>query len=109
MEFAPDGLRFKFAARRSDFVNVGGYKVNPSRVEDALRCFGGVVDARVYGRKNSVLGNILCADLKTEGGAKLDIAEMRGFLSKSLDQYEIPRRIDFVSELESTRTGKLKR
>ena len=109
VEFAPDGLRFKFAARQSDFINVGGYKVNPSRVEDALRGFGGVVDVRVYGRKNSVLGNILCADLKTEDGAEADIAEIRKFLSESLGQYEIPRKIAFVSEIESTRTGKIKR
>lgn len=109
VEFAPDGLRFKFAARQSDFINVGGYKVNPSRVEDVLRGFGGVVDVRVYGRKNSVLGNILCADLKTEDGAEADIAEIRKFLSESLGQYEIPRKIAFVSEIESTRTGKVKR
>lgn len=109
VEFAPDGLRFKFAARQSDFINVGGYKVNPSRVEDVLRGFDGVVDVRVYGRKNSVLGNILCADLKTEDGAEADIAEIRKFLSESLEQYEIPRKIAFVSEIESTRTGKIKR
>lgn len=109
VEFAPDGLRFKFAARQSDFINVGGYKVNPSRVEDVLRGFDGVVDVRVYGRKNSVLGNILCADLKTEDGAEADIAEIRKFLSESLGQYEIPRKIAFVSEIESTRTGKVKR
>lgn len=109
VEFAPDGLRFKFAARQSDFINVGGYKVNPSRVEDVLRGFDGVVDVRVYGRKNSVLGNILCADLKTEDGAEADIAEIRKFLSESLGQYEIPRKIAFVSEIESTRTGKIKR
>lgn len=109
VEFAPDGLRFKFAARQSDFINVGGYKVNPSRVEDVLRGFGGVVDVRVYGRKNSVLGNILCADLKTEDGAGADIAKIRKFLSESLEQYEIPRKIAFVSEIESTRTGKIKR
>ena len=109
VEFAPDGLHFRFVARQSDFVNVGGYKVNPSRVENVLRGFGGVLDAHVYGRKNSVLGSILCADLKTENGAESDIAEMRKFLSKSLEQYEIPRRINFVSELESTRTGKMKR
>ena len=109
VEFAPDGLRFKFAARQSDFINVGGYKVNPSRVEDVLRGFDGVVDVRVYGRKNSVLGNILCADLKTEDGAEADIAEIRKFLSESLGQYEIPRKIAFVSEIESTRTGKMKR
>jgi len=56
-------LRFRIVARERDWVNVGGNKVNPHEVEGVLGEHPGVQQVRVFGRKNSVMGHILCAEI----------------------------------------------
>jgi acyl-CoA synthetase (AMP-forming)/AMP-acid ligase II len=101
-------LQFVFKSRKSDMINVGGYKVNPNEVEDIIRSIDGIVDVMVYSKKNSVLGNIILCDVVT---SDLLIREstIRNFLKEKLQEYKIPRVIRFVNELEITRTGKIKR
>lgn len=104
-----DKTKFKIIARANGMVNVGGYKVNPAEVEAALRGVEGIADAAVFGKKNSVLGNILCADIVAERGAEIDEPALRKKLAESLQQFKIPRIVKFVKKLETTRTGKVKR
>jgi acyl-coenzyme A synthetase/AMP-(fatty) acid ligase len=65
-----------------------------------------VNEAIVFGKPNSVLGNILCANIVV----KRDITtlEIRNHLLKKLQNFKIPRVIKCVSEIEKTRTGKKK-
>lgn len=100
---------FKFTGRKGDYINVGGYKVNPEKVEEALKSIDGVSDAIVYGKKNSVLGNILCAEIKLLPSPSLSEPDIRARLSRNLSQFEIPRIIKFVDSLQLTETGKIKR
>lgn len=100
---------FRFAGRRGAMINTGGYKVNPEEVEDALLGIDGVSQAVVYGRHNSVTGNLLCADVVMCDGAAFDEARLREWLRRGLQDYKIPRRIRRVESMEMTRTGKMKR
>ena len=104
-----DKTKFRIIARANGMVNVGGYKVNPAEVEAALRGVEGISDAAVFGKKNSVLGNILCADIVAVRGAEIDEPALRKKLAESLQQFKIPRIVKFVEKLETTRTGKVKR
>jgi acyl-coenzyme A synthetase/AMP-(fatty) acid ligase len=98
---------FKFKGRKNELINVGGYKVNPSEVEDALSTIPQIKQSVVYGKSNSVLGTILCADIVLINHIAEN--EIRMELSKILQNYKIPRRFKFVEKLELTRTGKTKR
>lgn len=100
---------FKFKSRKNELINVGGYKVNPGEVESILLSINGIRHALVYGRANSVLGNVLCADIQLEEGVELDNIEIKKILQKQLQDFKIPRRIKIVETMELTRTGKLKR
>lgn len=100
---------FRFKSRKNELVNVGGYKVNPAEVESALLGISGVKQALVYGKANSVLGNVLCADIQPEESSTLTHVDIRKALAGRLQDFKIPRRIRFVEHLELTRTGKLKR
>lgn len=100
---------FKFKSRKNELINVGGYKVNPGEVETAILHITGVLQAFVYGKANSVLGNILCAEVKLAPNVELTELEIRQFLRSVLQDFKIPRRIKFVGEFSLTRTGKLKR
>lgn len=100
-------IRFKFLSRKNEMINVGGYKVNPNEVEDILLAYKGVNDARIYGKSNSVLGNIICAEIVSAGDLK--VPEIRSYLADKLQEFKIPRLINFVDRIEKTRTGKKKR
>ena len=96
-------LTLKFVSRKNEMINIGGYKVNPSEVEDAILSIESVSQVRVYGKKNSVLGNIVCADVVSDVH---DEKSVRVHLKTRLQEFKIPRIIKFVEKIESTRTGK---
>ena len=98
-------LRFRILGRDDDMVNVGGFKVNPSEVEEALRSIDGINDAVVYSVRNSVLGYILAADILVNDDA-LNEHVIHAALSGRLAEYKIPRVITAVAELSVSRTGK---
>lgn len=102
-------ITFRFRSRMNEMINVGGYKVNPWDVEDKIREFPEVLEARVFGKPNSVLGNILCAEIVLNYQTDLEIAEIRERLKSCLQDYKIPRIIKFIDKIEVTRTGKLSR
>jgi acyl-coenzyme A synthetase/AMP-(fatty) acid ligase len=100
---------FRFKSRKNELINVGGYKVNPSEVEEAINALDGVKQSLVYGKANSVLGNVLCAEILLNDGASLCELDIRKALKNKLQDFKIPRRIKFVEAFTLTRTGKLKR
>ena len=100
---------FRFKSRKNELINVGGYKVNPGEVENILLSIEGVKQVLVYGKANSILGNVLCADIQLEDGVALTDVEIKKALRSQLQDFKIPRRIKFVEQMSLTRTGKLKR
>ncbi|TWH99141.1 AMP-binding enzyme [Flavobacterium tiangeerense] len=101
-------LKFRFVTRKSDIINVGGYKVNPLEVEEAILSVHGIKDVRVYSKSNSVLGNIICCDVVRDNN-QISESSIRTLLQLKIQEYKIPRMIRFVNELSTTRTGKIKR
>ena len=102
-----DGLLY-FLSRKSDLLNVGGYKVNPLEVEAAMQKVPGISDCLVYGQKNSVLGTILLADVVLEEGfAEKEVKKsIRQYLQSELQDFKIPRIIQFVTDIKRTKSGK---
>ena len=103
-----DGI-FRFKSRKNELINVGGYKVNPSDVEYAINAIDGVKQSIVYGKENSILGNVLIAEVVLEKGVMITDIDIRKRLKEQLQDFKIPRKIKFVNSLSLTRTGKLKR
>lgn len=108
IEWIDEGV-FRFKNRKNEMINIGGYKVNPGEVEDILLSIDGVQQVLVYGKPNSVLGNILCADIIKDTDSLLTELDIRTALKDHLQDFKIPRLIKFVKSLSLTRTGKLKR
>jgi len=100
---------FRFKSRKNELINVGGYKVNPSEVETMILQLPDILQTTVYGKQNSVLGNILCAEVRLTEGSNLTEHDIRSFLAPRLQDFKIPRRINFVETFSLTRTGKTKR
>lgn len=100
-------LQFKILFRKNTMINVGGYKVNPLEVEDALNSHESIAASVVYLKENSLLGNIVIADVVAT--RQITEREIRNYLSEKLQPFKIPRIINIVDKLEISRTGKLKR
>lgn len=100
---------FKFKSRKNELINIGGYKVNPGETEQAILQIEGIQQVIVYGKANSVLGNVLCAEVKLLEGIEVSELEIKKKLKQQLQDFKIPRKIKFVKEFSLTRTGKLKR
>lgn len=108
VELCPDdSSRFRILSREGDWVNVGGHKVDLGEVETEMLGFPGVREVRVYGRPNSVLGQILCAEVVADDS--FDEAELREVLAQRLQPVKVPRLIKRVPFLERTRSGKISR
>ena len=92
-------------------INVGGYKVNPHEVEKMIQNIEGVKDVFIHGRKNSLLGNVIVAKVvKDESFTQEDLKlKIIKYLKGSIQEFKIPRVIQFIDKLELTRTGKVKK
>jgi acyl-coenzyme A synthetase/AMP-(fatty) acid ligase len=101
-------LKFRFISRKSDMINVGGYKVNPLEVEETILTLSGIKNVHVYSKSNSVLGNIICCEVVCDN-SQLCESSIRSFLQSQIQEFKIPRIIRFVDELSITRNGKIKR
>lgn len=100
---------FRFKSRKNELINIGGYKVNPLEVENEILQIPGVNQVVVFGKANSVLGNILCADIICDISTEVSELIIREKLSAKLQDFKIPRRIKFVESISLTKTGKIKR
>lgn len=103
-----EGL-FRFKSRKNELINIGGYKVNPTEVESLILEIPDIIQVVVFGKANSILGNILCAEVKINESSSITELNIRNFLSDKLQDFKIPRRIKFVDSFSITRTGKIKR
>lgn len=99
-------LTVRFISRQGDWINVGGFKVNPHEVEKLLLEMDEVQEAVVYGRDNSVVGSLVCCDIVLVKGAVLTARDLHSRLSPKMPAYMIPRIVRHVSSVHSTRTGK---
>lgn len=100
--------RFKIVGRDSNMINVGGVKVNPTKIENIINELEYVSNCRVYGRKNSVLGNLVQADLMLK--RDVNIKDIKNDLSRLIkSKYEIPAKINIVDEISLNSNNKISR
>ena len=93
-----DGEYFRILGRQSDVVNVGGEKVLPAEVEEVILEVPGVADAAVYGEKNALLGQIVCARLwAAPAGDRAALpARVLAHCKERLAPYKVPFKIKVV-------------
>jgi len=103
-----DPFRFKFIGRESSIINIGGYNVFPKEIEDIILNIEGVKLVRVYAKKNSVIGNMLIAEVIKKSDSNLTEKLIINNLKEKLQAHKIPRIIKFVATISLTRSGKVK-
>jgi acyl-coenzyme A synthetase/AMP-(fatty) acid ligase len=106
-----EGDRARFLGRADSVINVGGAKVRPEEVEQALLAVAGVMDARVFGRHNPITGQLVAAEVAAM--PDVDHAALREriqqVLVERLERYKVPRFLQITSALAIDPSGKKSR
>ena len=100
--------RLAVLGRVDDAISTGGLTVMPSEVETALARHPGVADCAVFGVPDDRLGQrVVAAVVAAAPSAPPTPAELRDFVSTSLDRTAAPRDVVFVAELPRRGIGKI--
>ncbi|HYY43772.1 MAG TPA: hypothetical protein VE975_01115, partial [Actinomycetota bacterium] len=102
-----DGYLF-LAGRRHDLIISGGVNVYPQEVERALLEHPLVAEAAVYGEPDEEWGERVCA-IVVPASESFDAAELDRWARARLAGYKRPRKVEVVTALPRTPTGKIKR
>lgn len=100
---------FYLLGRSDDIINVGGEKVSPVEVENAMELSGLVRECACIGvdDKNGILGQIPVAFICTNDD--YDEIKLKDYLSKRLEKYKVPKRFIVVNELPRNNLKKIDR
>ena len=110
-EVLQKGNYIKILGRKSEIINVGGEKVYPQEVENVIQEMDNVAEVTVYGEKNSIIGNIVCAKirLETNENKKQFIIKVKEFCRNKLETFKQPVKVLLSDEnLYSSRFKKVR-
>ncbi|MCU7552053.1 acetate--CoA ligase [Chitinophagaceae bacterium LB-8] len=103
---------YRITGRVDDVLNVSGHRIGTAEVENAINMHAGVVESAVVGYPHDIKGQgiyayVICQDMHTdESHMRLDILQT---VSRIIGPIAKPDKIQFVSGLPKTRSGKIMR
>lgn len=104
---------FWFEGRSDDIIVSSGYTIGPFEVEDALVKHPAVKECAVVGSPDEIRGNVVKAFIILRDGVNDKDASLVKALQNHVKEltapYKYPRKIEFVSSLPKTISGKIKR
>lgn len=106
----PEGYVY-LVSRIKEIINVGGKKVSPMEVEEALNEYPGIKESACVGVHDDVLGEVVKAYYVTDNGSDedIDVAKVHKFLFGKIETYKIPAQYERISEIPKTQNGKIQR
>lgn len=90
-----DGDYYRVLGRVSETINVGGEKVHPSEVENVIQQMDNVAEVTVYGERNAITGQIVCARVRSihpEDEYEFT-ARLKRHCTAHLRRYQVPVRV----------------
>jgi len=101
-----DGYLY-FVARKDDIIKTRGEKVSPKEVEEVLYALPAVAEAAVMGVSDPVLGEAIRAVLTLRAGTRLTTQEVLRHCRDRLEDFMVPKYVEFRDTLPRTSTGKI--
>jgi len=102
-----DGFLY-FISRRDDIIKTRGEKVSPQEVERALYALPGIREAAVGGIDDPIFGQVIRAYVVPEDGVTLTEREIIRHCAQLLEDYMVPKSVEFRDALPRTATGKIR-
>jgi long-chain acyl-CoA synthetase len=103
-----DGYLY-FVARKDDIIKSRGEKVSPREVENAIYRLAGVRGVAVVGVPDPILGTAVKAIVAAAADAGLDAQKIIRHCSRHLEDFMVPKIVEFRAELPKTDSGKIRR
>lgn len=101
-----DGFLY-WIGRRDDIIKTRGEKVSPKEVEEVLYSLSGVGMAAVVGVPDPVLGQAVKAIIAPQEGCELSEQEVLRHCVRHLEDFMVPKLVEFRATLPRTSTGKI--
>lgn len=95
--------------RMDDVINVGGYKVAPTEVEDVAMSVSGIKDCICISVPHPITGNALKLLVVMNEGDEMNKRTIARYLKERLEIYKVPMLYEQVEKVERTYNGKLNR
>ncbi len=103
-----DGL-IHLKGRLGDVINVGGFKVDPTEVENAATSHDSVKDCICIAANHPVIGTVLKLLVVLSEGVELDKRSIALHLKGKLEPHKVPTYYEKVDKIARTYNGKLDR
>ncbi|WP_290808195.1 AMP-binding protein [Herbiconiux sp.] len=87
------------AGRSKDMIISKGQNIYPAEIENALRLSPDVADVAVVGLPDDEFGEIVCAAVVLEPGARVTAEELIDFSRDHIASFKKPRRVEFFETL----------
>ncbi len=97
-----------FVGRKDDIIKSRGEKVAPKEVENVLYALQGVVEAAVIGVPDSIMGEAVKAFV-VANGTELTEADVLAHCRAHLEDFMVPKYVEFRHQLPKTSSGKIKK
>ncbi len=95
--------------REDDVINVGGFKVAPTEVEDVAMSLPQVADCICISAEHPITGRALKLLVVTSPGHDFDKRAIARYLKSRLESYKVPLLYEQVDKVNRTYNGKLNR
>ena len=95
--------------RQSDVINVGGYKVAPTEVEDVTMSIEGVRDCICISAEHPIMGKAVKLLVVMNEGVAFDKKHIARYIAARLEPYKVPQLYEQVETIARTYNGKLDR
>jgi acyl-CoA synthetase (AMP-forming)/AMP-acid ligase II len=97
---------FYLTGRKDEMIKVGGHRVNPQEVEDAILATGAIIMCAVVGLDDPLLGKRLAAAVVMKDKST-SCAELLQACSERLPKHKMPSEIKIVERLPLNSNGKI--
>ena len=100
--------RLRLSGRSDDVINIGGFKVSPSEVEDAAMRTEWVRDCICVECEHKILGKTLKLIVVTDG-RDIDVRTLAAAMGERLEAHKVPTTFERAESIKRTFNGKLDR
>ena len=103
---------YRITGRVDDVLNISGHRIGTAEVENAINMHSGVVESAVVGYPHNIKGQGIYAFViynGTDGDENLRKQDISATVSKIIGAIAKPDKIQFVTGLPKTRSGKIMR
>lgn len=104
--------RYWFKGRADDLIKASGYRISPFDVESTLAEHPAVLESAAVAAPDPVRGEIVKAFVVLRDGVEASdelARELQNWVKQRAAAYKYPRRVEFVTQLPKTQSGKIQR